>query len=248
MDDIDLIAEAVKRADNKGATLRIGKITAIETTGSFRVKLDTLGDTWLESDGENQFEVGERCYALVQGPTGVVVGKLANAAPAMPIGAVVPYAGASGTTFPTGWKFCNGQAVSRTDYALLFSRLGTTYGAGDGSTTFNLPDLEGRVVVASGTGGPFSDYFNGNTGGVESVTLTTAQIPAHDHGSTGAHTHSTVTTSIIPAPSTTGQQVADNTAGQTGSAGAHTHASVGGSGSHENRMPYIALYYIIRCS
>ena len=62
---------------------------------------------------------------------------------AVPAGAVMPYAGSSA---PSGWLFAAGQAVSRTTYAALFAAIGTTYGSGDGSTTFNLPDLEGRAV------------------------------------------------------------------------------------------------------
>src|SRR5689334_21938639 len=65
------------------------------------------------------------------------------AAPAvMPVGGVAPYAG---STAPTGWLFCFGQNVSRTTYASLFAAIGTTFGAGDGSTTFSLPDLRGRT-------------------------------------------------------------------------------------------------------
>jgi microcystin-dependent protein len=61
-----------------------------------------------------------------------------------PIGSILGYAG---TTEPTGWVFCDGAALSRTDYAALFAALGTSFGTGDGSTTFNVPDLRGRVPV-----------------------------------------------------------------------------------------------------
>ena len=61
-----------------------------------------------------------------------------KAVPVMPVGCVIPFAGAAA---PTGWLLCQGQAVSRTTYAQLFSVIGTTYGSGDGSTTFNLPDM-----------------------------------------------------------------------------------------------------------
>ena len=82
----------------------------------------------------------------------------------------------AGSTPPAGWLPCDGSAVSRTDYATLFAVVGTTYGAGDGSTTFNLPDLKGRVVIGvSGT------HALGSTGGSETVTLTEDQLPAHVH-------------------------------------------------------------------
>ncbi|MBN3010378.1 tail fiber protein, partial [Ruthenibacterium lactatiformans] len=64
----------------------------------------------------------------------------------MPVGCVIPFAGAAA---PTGWLLCQGQAISRTTYAQLFSVIGTTYGSGDGKTTFNLPDMRGRVAVGS---------------------------------------------------------------------------------------------------
>jgi microcystin-dependent protein len=82
----------------------------------------------------------------------------------------------AGSAPPAGWLPCDGSAVSRTDYATLFAVVGTTYGAGDGSTTFNLPDLKGRVVIGvSGT------HALGSTGGSETVTLTENQLPAHSH-------------------------------------------------------------------
>ena len=74
-----------------------------------------------------------------------------KAVPVMPVGCVIPFAGAAA---PTGWLLCQGQAVSRTTYAQLFSVIGTTYGSGDGKTTFNLPDMRGRVAVGSDANSP----------------------------------------------------------------------------------------------
>lgn len=111
----------------------------------------------------------------------------------IPVGVVVPYAGASA---PSGWLFCYGQNVSRTTYASLFAALGTTYGAGDGSTTFGLPDLRGRVMAGrdnmggsaagrltnSGTGNPGIDGSTlGAAGGADRHSLSTAQMPSHNH-------------------------------------------------------------------
>ena len=108
-------------------------------------------------------------------------------------------------TVPSGYLLCNGQAVSRTTYADLFKVIGTTYGSGDGSTTFNVPNLSGKVVV-----GKSSSTFTtlGQTGGEINNTLSTANLPAHTH---------TVTPKGTVSSSFTGSSVT------TSSSGAHTH-------------------------
>jgi microcystin-dependent protein len=88
---------------------------------------------------------------------------------------------------PRGWAFCNGQILPIAQNTALFSLLGTTYG-GNGQTTFALPDLRGRVPNSSGQGPGLENYELGQVGGVESVTLTTNQLPAHTH-QIDAHTH-----------------------------------------------------------
>lgn len=88
-------------------------------------------------------------------------------------GIVMPFAG---STAPQGWMLCDGSAVSRTTYAALFAVIGTTYGEGDGETTFNIPNLAGRVVIGSS-----QSHALGTTGGSETVTLTADQLPAHTH-------------------------------------------------------------------
>jgi microcystin-dependent protein len=81
---------------------------------------------------------------------------------------------------PRGWAFCHGQLLSIAQNTTLFALLGTTYG-GDGRSTFALPDLRGRVAVSSGEGPGLSAYELGGVGGVESVTLTEGEMPAHTH-------------------------------------------------------------------
>lgn len=90
-----------------------------------------------------------------------------------PAGIIMPFAG---TVAPQGYLLCDGSAVDRTTYATLFGVIGTTFGAGDGSTTFNLPDLGGRVPL-----GASSTHMLGSTGGSETVTLTESELPAHVH-------------------------------------------------------------------
>jgi microcystin-dependent protein len=157
-----------------------------------------------------------------------------------PSGMVVPYAGA---TEPTGWLFCYGQAVSRSTYAGLFTAISTTYGTGDGSTTFNLPDLRGRVVagqddmggssanrLTNQTGGLDGDTL-GATGGAETHTLTIAQMPAH------THTMDIQATNLDDLQSPTQNMIAG---------GSTATSSTGGDGAHNNVQPTIILNYIIK--
>jgi microcystin-dependent protein len=114
---------------------------------------------------------------------------------AIPAGFIMDFAG---PTPPTGWLLCDGAAVSRTTFAALFAAIGTTWGAGDGSTTFNVPDLRGRVragrdnmggtaagrLTNTGTGNSgLNGQVLGGAGGVDRHTLATPQIPAHTHSS-----------------------------------------------------------------
>lgn len=143
----------------------------------------------------------------------------------VPVGAVLPFAG---TVPPAGYLLADGSAKSRTTYARLFAVIGTTYGAGDGSTTFNLPDLRQRFPLgkaASGTGSAL-----GETGG---------QI---DHVHTGpAHTHSMSHTHTVNPPSTATSSAGAHThsIGNTGSAGSHSHSISGNTntaGSHRHTL------------
>lgn len=121
----------------------------------------------------------------------------------MPTGAMLEYAGSAA---PTGWLLCDGTAVSRTTYAALFAVLGTAYGAGDGSTTFNVPDRRGKFGV--GVNGTYTRGTSGgstttssagshdHTGSTGSTTLTTAQIPSHTH--TGTSDSTTISGSFGP--------------------------------------------------
>jgi microcystin-dependent protein len=145
------------------------------------------------------------------------------------------------SALPAGWLACDGAAVSRTTYADLFAAIGTTYGPGDGSTTFNVPDLRGNVPIGAG-----SSYTLGSVGGEATHTLTTAEMPSHSHVDTGhTHTESTaVPTAIaigvgVPAPS------ALPSVGVTGIGNASL-ANTGGDGAHNNLQPYLVVGYIIK--
>ncbi len=97
----------------------------------------------------------------------------------LPAGMIMMYGGSAA---PSGWLLADGAAVSRTTYAALFAAIGTTFGAGDGSTTFNVPNFSRRVPVgAGGTSTGVLGNATGNTGGEESHTLTIAEMPSHNH-------------------------------------------------------------------
>lgn len=137
------------------------------------------------------------------------------------------------------WLLCNGQTVSRTTYSALFSVIGTSFGAGDGSTTFGLPDARGRVIGMTGQGSGLTNRTNGQVIGTETVTLSTSQLPSHNH--------------TIPC-STTGQGV-DTTGGTTRWAGAGTAGtttnptnSTGSGSSHNNMQPTVFAGNLFVCS
>ena len=180
----------------------------------------------------------------------------------IPLGGMMPYIGSS--TPSTAFTFPNGQAINRTVYATLFALVGTTYGAGDGSTTFNIPDLRGRTVFGldNGTGritvagGNFDGTVLGNAGGAQNHTLTTAEMPAHTHANSltdPGHGHNTLQggsgsgaqTGILCEANgftTTGTtSVTSNTTGIT-----ITNASQGGGGAHTILPPAMVLPYILR--
>jgi microcystin-dependent protein len=163
--------------------------------------------------------------------------------PLIPPGTIVQYGGA---TAPDEWLLCDGSAVSRTTYDALFTAIGTTFGAGNGTTTFNLPDMRSRVPIGSGTGSGLSAYSIGDVGGEETHTLITSETPSHSHTDTGhAHTEGSAAPSLgaaitgVPVPS------AVPTPSVTGFASASL-TSTGGDGSHNNLQPYLSTNYLIK--
>lgn len=148
-----------------------------------------------------------------------------------PIGTIAPF---GGTSDPSYWLICDGRAVSRTDYASLFSVIGTTYGAGDGSTTFNIPDLRGRVAVGVGNSGAegATTHLRGQTGGEEKHTLTVNEMPSHTHGGWG-ESGDTANWQIVDGHNTAFNRYTGNSA-------------TGGGQPHNNMQPYVVTNYIIK--
>jgi microcystin-dependent protein len=187
---------------------------------------------------------------------------VANALAALvPAGTVIQSARVSA---PAGYLLCEGQAVSRSTYSALFDAIGTTYGVGDGSSTFNIPNLQGKVPVGKNSG-TFSTL--GATGGAETHTLDATQIPSHNHtfsattNTTGNHNHSIgFSDSTIPGWSFISNNGAYDPVPFTSQyggwgtnySGNHSHtvsgttSSVGDGQAHNNLQPYIVLNYMIK--
>lgn len=106
------------------------------------------------------------------------------------IGEIISY---TGSTVPNGYLVCDGSAVSRTGYSALFSVIGTTYGSGDGNTTFNIPNLIDSVSIGSG-----NSHALGSSGGNNEITLDSSEIPSHSH-EIPLHGHSSSITATLPA-------------------------------------------------
>ena len=154
-----------------------------------------------------------------------------------------PYVGEirmfAGNFAPAGWMFCEGQLLPISENETLFQLIGTTYG-GDGESTFALPDLRGRIPIHQGNG-----FILAETGGVEEVTLTVNQIPAHSHPLL-------VSNNIATVPSPQNNLLGKSPSVKLYGVGAPTSAlspltvgSIGGSQPHTNFQPYLCVDFII---
>lgn len=134
---------------------------------------------------------------------------------------------------PTGWLLCDGSAVSRTTYAALFAIISTTYGTGDGSTTFNVPDMRSRTPIGLGQGSGLTNRSLNDAVGTETHTLVESEMPAHTHSYTrhGA------------GGASPGNAYASGTANADGS---DTTGSTGGGGAHQNMQPSRCVNFIIK--
>lgn len=155
-----------------------------------------------------------------------------------------PYVGEirlfAGNFAPSGWMFCQGQLLAIADYQALYTLIRTTYG-GDGQSTFGLPDLRGRVPLHFGNG-----FVQAQAGGAETVTLTTNQLPSHQHrlqGSLSVGGVASPSGNVFAQAPAGGIQVytQDNNVLPTTT----SVASVGGSQPHENRQPLLAVSFIL---
>jgi len=155
-----------------------------------------------------------------------------------------PYVGEirmfAGNFAPAGWMFCEGQLLPISEYETLFNLIGTTYG-GDGQSTFALPDLRGRLPIHQGNG-----FTLAETGGVETVTLTVSQIPAHTHPYLASinFADNTSPSGAVVAQLTGGAKIYSGAAGNAPMAPSSI-GSTGGSQPHDNFQPYLCIDFII---
>lgn len=222
------ISTAAKKALNNKVDKEEGKgLSTNDYTNEDKAKLIPTGGTTgqvlaKKSDADNDVEwVNQTGGGSATGDT-------------LPVGSIMPYPKA---TAPENWLICDGSAISRTDYSELFNAIGTTFGEGDGSTTFNLPNIKGRTIVGLDTD---DTDFNtiGKTLGEKTHTLTVAEMPEHNHkqsldgGNSGNSGNAAYSWSI---PANQYLYTGDDLAGKTG-----------GSQPHNNIQPSFVAAYIIK--
>lgn len=201
---------------------------------------DPVGFDWEAQIGQTQADQGSRLGALEAQVSTLTAGS--TNLPGMLQMTATPAA-------PAGWLLCQGQAISRTNYPRLFAAIGTAYGAGDGSTTFNVPNLQARFPVGLAASDTDFDAL-GKAGGAKTVTLTEAQIPSHSH----ALGSSTVLATNGTSGSTGTTDNGGNSVLQGSTGGRFTHpvslggsvGNTGGGGSHPNVPPFVTVNYIIK--
>jgi microcystin-dependent protein len=259
-DEIDTAVTAtntdgVGLLDTDGAFFAGDTDTGISHSAANKVGLKAGGTTRVEATSTGAEVTGTlSASGAISGGTGQLV----------PVGTVLDYAG---TTEPTGYLFCYGQAVSRTTYADLFTAIGTTYGVGDGSTTFNLPDLRGRVIAGQDDmGGTSADRLTAQTGGVNGDTLGAAG-GAETHTLLKAQLPTDAPTGTVSAPTLTafqrasvdtdagartilvsavGDSTGTSTTAVTSSTPTFTGAALGSGEAHNIVQPTLVLNKIIK--
>lgn len=214
---------------SQGSSLPVSNVNAVYVIN---------GDLWYNNDAGTPVQVTSGSSIA------------SSSSPIVPAGIISPWGGASA---PSGYLLCDGTAVSRTTFSDLFAAIGTTYGVGDGSTTFNTPNAAGRTLVGAGTyTDPVSGSITRTLGtalGAANHVLTSAQMPSHTHVQ-NAHSHvqqgqntGAVGGAYSNVFSPLGTEIASATSTQPTTA---TNQNTGGGGSHNNMQPSLVVNYIVK--
>ena len=220
---IGMLPEAIRPPQNLIVQLPINgtaiRAAALNATGELQVYGSSASTSWWNFDS-----IGYLLDEPGSGPSGTITGGTDL------VGSVALWAGA---TAPMGYLLCDGSAISRSGYPELFEIIGDTYGPGDGSTTFNLPDMRGRVPVGVS---PTDTEFDtlGEKYGAKTHTLTVAEIPAHSHGTNGGWGAGSLGVGTFRVDGNNPSTYWTNS------------KDAGGGGAHNNIQPSIALNYIIK--
>ena len=258
--DITAFVTATKQPSSADRPIRLAVVDAGYAGGwpkvTFEGEATLSGKQYAHVDSYAP-AAGDRVVMVPVGTTYLIVGAVSTSGAGQPAGAIQPYAGAAA---PSGWLLCDGAAVSRTTYSRLFAAIGTAWGTGNGTTTFNVPDLRGRAPIGVGTGTGLTARALAATGGAETVALAAGDLPSHTHPLSGslttdtepAHTHTLSGSTSSDSHSHTvsnqggrsdllaggGTSAATSGSGSTGS-DAHTHTlsgSAAGAGSHSHAV------------
>ena len=222
---------------SSAATLGDGFSFAIRNSGTGAITIDpNLSET---INGLTTFAIGGGEFVIVY-CDGIGFSTVGGAS--APVGTVMPTALSNA---PVGWLLCYGQAISRASYASLFNAIGTTYGSGDGTTTFNLPDLRGRVVAgkdnmggtaASRLTSPVAGSTLGAVGGSQSHAIVISEMPSHSHNiNIGAY-----------GTGGAGYETPLGSGSQSYVYAGQGMSPVGGGGAHNNVQPTLVLNYMIK--